>query len=312
MASSAIGTIDAFAQDSWKIRPNFTLEYGVRFGKWTNNDELSGQEGGYFTPDLYDPSAGTFLDPGTFKLINGVCYVYNGCAPDGVVENRDAFFLPRINAAWDIDGQGNNVIRGGYGLFYNRNMGNVEYDNTLRLAPNAYNVGAGYTDARIVWPPVPVLRQRAADYDAAANRKPGRSTRRRQTRSAGRPRTASARLYARRIPWQQVLEVAYVGTRGRDLVSRSNGNVMPYGVMSSGSFNGVDLSVPINRVAVASVSNNLASFRPFNALSGITTLRLPRRERLQLDAGHAESSDREALPVLRRVHVREEQGHAGE
>jgi hypothetical protein len=39
--------------------------------------------------------------------------------------------------------------------------------------------------------------------------------------------------------------------------------------MSSGSFNGVDLSVPINRVSVASVSNNLASFRPFNALSSI-------------------------------------------
>ena len=121
----------------------------------------------------YDPTAGTFLDPGTFKLLNGVCYVYNGCAPDGVVENRNAFFLPRINAAWDIDGQGNNVVRGGYGMFYNRNMGNVEYDNTLRLAPNAYNVGAGYTDARTSGPPVPVLRQRASDYDAAANRKPG-------------------------------------------------------------------------------------------------------------------------------------------
>ena len=30
------------------------------------------------------------------------------------------------------------MLRGGYGMFYNRNMGNVEYDNTLRLAPNAY------------------------------------------------------------------------------------------------------------------------------------------------------------------------------
>ena len=25
------------------------------------------------------------------------------------------------------------MLRGGYGMFYNRNMGNVEYDNTLRL-----------------------------------------------------------------------------------------------------------------------------------------------------------------------------------
>ena len=55
-----------------------------------------------------------------------------GCAPAGVFENRSPFALPRINAAWDIDGEGTNVLRGGYGLFYNRNMGNVEYDNTLR------------------------------------------------------------------------------------------------------------------------------------------------------------------------------------
>ena len=29
--------LDAFAQDSWKLRPNLTLEYGVRAGYWTNN-----------------------------------------------------------------------------------------------------------------------------------------------------------------------------------------------------------------------------------------------------------------------------------
>ena len=45
---------------------------------------------------------------------------------------------------------------------------------------------------------------------------------------------------------------------------------MPYGVMSSGTFNGVDLSVPINRVAVASQATNLASFRPYNALNALT------------------------------------------
>ena len=33
---------------------------------------------------------------------------------------------------------------------------------------------------------------------------------------------------------------------------------MPYGVLSTGTFNGVDLSVPVNRVAVASVGDNLA------------------------------------------------------
>jgi hypothetical protein len=60
---------------------------------------------------------------------------------------------------------------------------------------------------------------------------------------------------------EQVVEASYVGTRGRDLVSRSNGNVMPYGAMLTGNFNGIDLSQPVNRYAVATVDANLATFR---------------------------------------------------
>jgi hypothetical protein len=76
--------------------------------------------GGYFTPSLYDPSKGSFLDPGTYQRVNGECYVATDCAPGGILDNRGPFALPRVNAAWDIDGKGNNVVRGGYGLFYNR------------------------------------------------------------------------------------------------------------------------------------------------------------------------------------------------
>jgi hypothetical protein len=85
------------------------------------------------------------------------------------------------------------------------------------------------------------------------------------------PKTHSFSVsYARRIPFNQVVEASYVGTRGRDLVSRSNGNVMPFGALSSGTFNGIDLSNPVNRVAVASVDANLSAFRKFNALSAMT------------------------------------------
>jgi hypothetical protein len=261
--------LDGFAQDSWKLRSNLTLEYGVRFGKWTNNQELSGL-GGYFDPALYDSTKGSFLDPGTFKRLNGECYVYTGCADAGILSNRPAFALPRVNVAWNIDGEGNNVVRGGYGLFYNRNMGNVEYDNSLRLAPNAYqpNVdlwsGGGYGNGV-------GLTYDTASEATLANRIGSIAINTLNPGSFTFPKTHSfSASYARRIPFNQVVEAAYVGTRGFDLVSRSNGNVMPYGALSSGFFNGVDLSVPINRVGVASVSDNLSSFRKYNALSGIT------------------------------------------
>jgi Carboxypeptidase regulatory-like domain/TonB-dependent Receptor Plug Domain len=261
--------IDAFAQDSWKLRSNLTLEYGVRFGKWTNNRELSGL-GGYFTPDLYNPNAGSFLDPGTYQRLNGVCYVYTDCAPDGILDDRSPFALPRVNVAWDIDGEGNNVLRGGYGMFYNRNMGNVEYDNTLRLPPNSYQVGTDF------WAGGGYGNGVGLTYDTIseatlANRIGSIGINSLTPDSFLWPKTHSYSIsFARRIPWNQVVEASYVGTKGRDLVSRSNGNVMPYGVLSSGTFNGVDLSVPVNRVAVASVDANLASFRPYNALNGIT------------------------------------------
>jgi hypothetical protein len=260
--------VDGFAQDSWKLRSNFTLEYGVRFGYWTNNKELSGL-GGYFTPELYDPTRGSFLDP-DFQRVNGICYVETGCAPDGILPNRDPFALPRVNAAWDIDGEGNNVLRGGYGLYYNRNMGNVEYDNTLRLAPNAYQVATDF------WAGGSYGNGVGLTYDTIseatlANRIGSIGINSMTPNSFAFPKTHSYSVsFARRIPWNQVVEASYVGTRGRNLVSRSNGNVMPFGALSSGTFNGVDLSVPVNRVAVASVTENLASFRQFNALNALT------------------------------------------
>jgi hypothetical protein len=45
---------------------------------------------------------------------------------------------------------------------------------------------------------------------------------------------------------------------------------MPYGALSSGTFRGIDLTNPVNRVAVASVGDNLATFRKFNSLNRLT------------------------------------------
>ena len=46
--------IDFFVQDSWKVKKNFTLEYGARFSKMTNNIERNGY-GARFDATRYDP-----------------------------------------------------------------------------------------------------------------------------------------------------------------------------------------------------------------------------------------------------------------
>ena len=242
----------------------------MRFGYWTNNEELNGL-GGYFTPDALRPDARARSSiPGRSSASTASATSTPAARPTASSTTASPFALPRVNVAWDIDGEGNNVLRGGYGMFYNRNMGNVEYDNTLRLAPNAYQVatdfwaGGGYGNGL-------GLTYDTVSEATLASRIGSIGINTLTPDSFKFPKTHSFSLsFARRIPWNQVVEASYVGTRGRDLVSRSNGNVMPYGALSSGTFNGVDLSVPVNRVAVASVGDNLASFRPFNALSGIT------------------------------------------
>ena len=260
---------DAFAQDSWKLRSNLTFEYGIRLGKWSNNDEIHGL-GGYFDSNRYDPTKGSFVDPPTYQKVNGVCYVDDGCASSGILPTRSPFALPRVNMAWDIDGEGNNVLRGGYGLFYNRNMGNVEYDQTLRLPPNAYQVAIDF------WSGGGFGNGTGLTYDTVkeatlVNRIGTIGFNSLTAESFTFPKTHSFSLnFAKRIPFNQVAEVSYVGSRQFDLVSRRNGNVMPYGVMMQGNFNGVDLSVPVNRVAVSTVGTNLSQFRPYNAFSGLT------------------------------------------
>ena len=57
--------------------------------------------------------------------------------PRGNVENRYNTFEPRVGFAWDIFGNGKTVLRGGYGMFFERVQGNDVYNAALN-PPFAY------------------------------------------------------------------------------------------------------------------------------------------------------------------------------
>jgi hypothetical protein len=258
---------DGFAQDSWKVRSNVTLELGVRAGYWTNNQELNGL-GGFFNPSQYDPTKAEFLDPGTYHVLNGVCYVSSGCTDAGILPNRSPFAMPRLNVAWDIDGQGNNVIRGGYGLFYNRNMGNVEYDQTLHLPPAAYQITTDVNNGSAYGNGVG-LNYDTANQATLANRISGLGINTLTNSSFTFPKTHSFSVsFARRILFNQIVEASYVGTRGRDLVTHVNGNAVPEGALLQGTVGNANLSDPVQRWALDGAAVNL--FRPYQAYPTIT------------------------------------------
>ena len=144
--------IEAYAQDNWRVRPHFTLEYGVRYVispaiYSAINNVIA------FRPDLYDraklprfnsdgslvPGVGDFIgkfyvnglslpgdgwpsgakgrvaaasDPAYDRLFRGV--------PRGSYENRYNNFAPRFSFAWDPSGKGDWSIRGGGGFSYDR------------------------------------------------------------------------------------------------------------------------------------------------------------------------------------------------
>jgi hypothetical protein len=241
-----------YAQDSWKVRPNFTLEAGLRASHLTTNFERKGFDT-LFSPAAYKRGAGYYINGDPFHP-NGVLSAARGEIQQGVYSPPAVEFGPRLNFAWSALKNDRLVIRGGGGIFYNRVQGNFQYDATLRAAPNG-NVGASlqpgtsipgafkpdgslYTfndlggltlsNNSIVTLPngqkVPVNPLKLANGGAPIISP--------DPNSRNFPTTYNASLsVATRLPGQMVLETAYVGTFGRHLAARLPINTIPAGTL---------------------------------------------------------------------------------
>jgi hypothetical protein len=266
---SAVGefvawNVEGYAQDAWRLRRNLTLEYGLRFGKWTNNGEVN-DLGALFLPERYNPNAGLFLDASK-QRVNGLAYVRDGDVDRNLTDPRPLLFMPRVNVAWDLTGDGNTIVRGGGGLFYTREQGNAQYD-IINIAPNAYSAtfnasalsglagGRGLTYA--------TLGQ--VDPFGALN---GFNLSTASPTELDWPRIWNSSISVmRRLPWHQSVEVGYVGTFARHLAATRQTNVLPVGTLSSGTIGNADLSIPLNRAGLQSSVVNAR--RPFPTLQDV-------------------------------------------
>ncbi len=106
-----------FAQDSWKVTRNVTLNYGVRYDiELTDTIPPIG-----FT----DPLSGIQLSAADLQTAQDVVGVQQGFPRD---KNN---WAPRLGVAWDVTGDGKTVIRAAYGLFYDHPLLAVAFNSDI-------------------------------------------------------------------------------------------------------------------------------------------------------------------------------------
>ncbi len=114
-----------YAQDSWKIRPNLTLNYGLR---WELNTPLTdiakhvetfrpGQSSTVY-PCLNSAPSGGPTDCSSQDAI-GLVVPGDPGVPAGMTTTYYKAFAPRIGIAWSPGNSGKTSVRAGWGLFYN-------------------------------------------------------------------------------------------------------------------------------------------------------------------------------------------------
>jgi hypothetical protein len=144
-----LSNVEWFGQDTWKVTRRFTLDFGMRFMVivpiWEKENRISGFQPGAWdrsrtvqliqpkmdagkrvgvnpkTGEIYPASAIGYVAPGTGDAANGmVSPLTNSSLPKGLVNGRGVHYAPRFGFAWDVTGNGKTALRGGFGMFYNR------------------------------------------------------------------------------------------------------------------------------------------------------------------------------------------------
>ena len=142
-----------FIQDDWKIGGGLTINAGLRYDVFGMLNEKNGRIGNYYLPDaaaelgvkpgFYVPSNAPFFQPGFTPLSIGL-YVVPGTTVDtsqisvapyeSTLRGDKNNVAPRIGLAWQPTFAPRFVIRGGWGLYYERPSAGFKVD-MQRAAP---------------------------------------------------------------------------------------------------------------------------------------------------------------------------------
>jgi hypothetical protein len=218
--------LEFYVQDTWKTTSRLTLDYGMRFA-WIPPQYDAKNQVALFNPAAYSPAQAVTIDPSTGNIItadggnplNGMQYTKAKQIPMGGWNSRGIMPEPRFGFAYDLIGNHKTILRGGFGMTHDRTQGNLIF-NTVFNNPAVVqtpSVGAGNITN------LPTLSTSSAEIPTQGN-------------ILGASRDGKVpTVYSFSVGVQQeigagmTLDIAYVGTLSRHLVTSRDINAMPYG-----------------------------------------------------------------------------------
>lgn len=144
--SYRITSYDFFAQDTFKLRSNLTLNYGLRYEYNTVIHDATGRA------TTWRPNRFTqYLSPAADQTDLAVLEA-SGMVPEseGGLYNPDyKNFAPRVGIAWSLGPKSLTVVRAGYGIFYDTVLGQIPGNVLLNppAMPDYFNIAP-----TISWP----------------------------------------------------------------------------------------------------------------------------------------------------------------
>ena len=116
-----------YVNDSWKVTPRLTLNLGLRWEYYGVQHNAN--------PKL---DSNFYFGPGTTyqqTVRTGQVQIADQSPVGGLWAKNLNNWAPRVGFAWDVLGNGTLSFRGGYGISYERNFGNVTF-NVIQNPPN--------------------------------------------------------------------------------------------------------------------------------------------------------------------------------